>query len=144
MPIRPRSGIAQLGAPRASPLHDTRPPAKPDTPLLVIRSYFDRVINQRDLSACTERLAPSYIDHDAPASLPPGPGSTIAYYERYFAEHPLLSVQIEDLLVDGRKASLRLTYEGRDQTDTSFSKTGIVIIHLDDNDRFVERWSCYE
>ena len=76
--------------------------------------------------------------------MPPGPGSTIAYYERYFAEHLEYSVQIEDLLVDGRKASLRLIYEGRDQAGTSFLRTGIVIIHLDDNDQFVERWSFYD
>jgi hypothetical protein len=34
-------------------------------PKEVVRTYFDRLLNQRDLSVCDELLAPNYIDHDA-------------------------------------------------------------------------------
>lgn len=107
-----------------------------------IREYFDRLINRRDLSVCEERLSLDYVDHDARAGTPPGPQATIDYMANRFTEHPDFAVRIDDLLLAGRKAALRLTYTGLN-TDPP-EMTGIVILHLDQTDRFLERWSAYD
>jgi diamine N-acetyltransferase len=110
----------------------------------LIREYVDRLINQRDTSVCYERLAATYVDHDAPADTLPGPQATIDFMTTYLYEHPDLAVEVEDIIVEDRKAALRLTWRGTDLIGEAFVKSGNVIIHLNDRDEFTERWSCYE
>ncbi len=120
---------------------------KADTPANTqdrIREYFDRLINKRDLSVCRERLSLGYIDHGASTRTLPGPQATIDYMEQYLTDHPVLSVQIEDLLLDSSKAALRMTWQGTDTSGVSFTKTGNVILHLNGDDQIIERWSSYE
>ena len=31
----------------------------------IVRAYFDRLLNQRDLGVCDELLSADYLDHDA-------------------------------------------------------------------------------
>tara|TARA_B100000676_G_C17865567_1_gene725748 strand:+ start:415 stop:840 length:426 start_codon:yes stop_codon:yes gene_type:complete len=111
----------------------------------VVRTYFERLLNQKDPSVCDERLASDYVDHDAPASMPSGPQSTIDCMRNLFEDRPDYSVIIHDLLVEGKRAALRMEWSWTDRdTGEPHTMDGNVILHLNDRLQFTERWSFYE
>ena len=62
-------------------------------PKAIVREYFDRLFNKKDLSVCDALLAPNYIDHDAgipsdlhfhlKASIPPSVVWAVAWLVRW-------------------------------------------------------------
>jgi catechol 2,3-dioxygenase-like lactoylglutathione lyase family enzyme/predicted SnoaL-like aldol condensation-catalyzing enzyme len=115
-----------------------------DTKTLV-RQYFDRLLNQRDVSVCDEMLAPDYVDHDAPASTPPGPDSVKAFVTQFLANYPDLQVQIDDMVAEGDKVAARIVWRGtHKETGDRLFQMGNVIIRLNAAHQFIERWSAYK
>ena len=111
----------------------------------IVREYFQRLINEKDLAACDELLSPDYIDHDAPEGAPPGPGSVKEYAAALFEEVPDLRVEILDLLAEGRKVAALLVWEGkRKGSGLPYRQSGMVFLRLDKAGRLAERWSAYE
>ena len=107
-------------------------------------AYLDRLLNQRDLRACDEFLAPGYIDHDAPEGTPPGPAPTREYVAGLLAQYPDLRLEVEDVLSQGNKAALRLRWNGiHGETGQRLDKRGIIVVQLDGRGRLTERWSAY-
>ena len=51
---------------------DRQKPTQPE-PAAVVRSYFQRLLNKKDLAVIREALAEDYVDHDAPPETPLGP-----------------------------------------------------------------------
>ncbi|MDP6039761.1 MAG: ester cyclase [Candidatus Latescibacteria bacterium] len=111
----------------------------------IVRDYFYRLLNEKDLSVCNEILAPGYIDHDAPENTPPDPESTRKYVANLLNDYPDLKIQIEDILSENNKVAVRLTWHGthKDSGDI-LHHWGIVILHLSERGQIVERWSTYE
>lgn len=62
----------------------------------------------------------------------------------YLDDHPDLTITIDDLILSDHKAALRVHYRGTHRNGASANKTAHIILHLDDHDRFTERWSIYE
>jgi hypothetical protein len=117
-----------------------------DTQLIqdLVRRYFCRLLNDRDLSVCDELLAPNYVDHDAPEGTPPGPQNTKTFVAQFLDDHPELHVTVEDLVVESNKATARLIWTGTNRhTGARFHQMGIVILHLNESGQIVERWSAY-
>ena len=109
-----------------------------------VRVFFQRLLNERDLSACDEMLAADYIDHDAGSDTPPGPESVKKYVAGFLAEYPDLHVEIEDLISTGNRAAARLIWQGTHrQTGDAYHQTGIVMLRLNDHGQLAERWSAY-
>jgi predicted ester cyclase len=79
---------------------------------VLIRQYFQRLLNEKDLSVCDEMLSSDYIDHDAPSNTLPGPQSIKEFVGRFLEAYPDLHVEIEDLLAEGNKAAVRLVWHG--------------------------------
>ena len=79
----------------------------------IMARYYEEIWNQGRLEVCDELIAPDYVNHSAPLpGLPPGPGGLrqiVAAVRRAF---PDLQYTIEDLVLGGDKAALRVTMRG--------------------------------
>jgi len=110
----------------------------------LVRRYFETLINCRDLSICDEMLAPNYVDHDAHESTPPGPESIKEYVAGFLDDHPDLNITIEEMIAEGNRVAVRLIWRGTNRhTGVPFCQMGLIMLHLDEQGRFVERWSAY-
>jgi predicted enzyme related to lactoylglutathione lyase/predicted SnoaL-like aldol condensation-catalyzing enzyme len=108
------------------------------------REYFQRLINQQDLSVCDELLSGDYIDHDAPETTPPGPQSIKTFVAGFLAEVPDLQISIEDQVTQGNRVALRMVWQGHYQaTGAAYHQMGIVILRFNEIGQLAERWSTY-
>lgn len=124
-------------------LYQCVPPA-PD-PETVVRRYFDRLFAERDLSACDEMLADSYVDHDAPAGTEPGFAATRAFVAKMLDAHPDLRFTIDQLVAQDRVVALRATWQGGAKSAGSpWRETGLLVIRVDESGRIAERHSTYD
>jgi steroid delta-isomerase-like uncharacterized protein len=72
--------------------------------------------NTGDLAAVDRLFSPDFVDHDpARAGLPPGPAGIRLVWGMLRAAFPDLTVQVEDILVDGDKVVVRARAEGTHQ-----------------------------
>ena len=110
----------------------------------IVQRYFHQLLNERDISVCDELLASTYIDHDAPAETPAGPGDTKEFVAGFLDQYPDLKVEVLDVIAEANKVAARILWRGTDQhTGMSLHQMGIVILHLNEQGQFVERWSAY-
>ena len=116
----------------------------PEAAKALVRRYFQRLLNEKDLAACDEVLAGDYVDHDAPPGTPPGPQSVKEFVAGFLAEYPNLHVDILDIIAEGNKVAARLVWRGnRRESGAEFHQMGIIMLRLDDMGRLAERWSAY-
>jgi predicted SnoaL-like aldol condensation-catalyzing enzyme len=109
------------------------------------RQYFQRLLNEKDLSVCEEMLSPDYIDHDAPPDAPRGPQGTREFVAGFLETYPDMHVEIEELLAEGNKAALRMVWLGHHrQTGATFHQVGNIFLCFDEKGQIVERWSAYQ
>ena len=109
-----------------------------------VRSYFHRLLNEKDLSVCDELLSDDYVDHDAPETTPSGPASTKAFVSGLLRDYPDMVIRIEDVLAEGHKVAARLVWEGSHrETQERLHRMGIVILRFNECGQIVERWSAY-
>ena len=96
------------------------------------------------MSFCDGLLAPTYVDHDAPEDMPPGPESTKEYVAGFLDDHPDMRVSIEEMIAEGYRVAVWLTWRGTNRhTGVLVHQVGLVMLRLDEQGRFVERWSAY-
>lgn len=108
----------------------------------IVREYFRRLFDERDLAVCEELLAEDYVDHDAPPDVPPGPDLTHAYVADLLDEYPDLRVRIDRLVHTERSVALTASWRGtHPSTGETFRQTGLVLIQLDEDGRLSERVS---
>ena len=108
----------------------------------VVREYFDRVINRRDLGACDELLAADYVDHDGSAGAGVGVDATKEYLAGFLARYPDLRMTIEDMVAEGDRVALRATWRGRAADGVEYREQGLVLVRVSGG-RLAERWSAY-
>ena len=65
----------------------------------MLRRFFDRCVNQNDLSVLPELVGADYVNHDLP--LPPGTEGMRAMIGMFRAAFPDLNVTLEDVFADG-------------------------------------------
>ena len=115
-----------------------------ETAKALVRRYFQRLLNEKDLSACDEMLSGDYVDHDAPPDTPPGPQSVKKFVAGFLAEYPNMHVDILDIVAEGNKVAARLVWRGNHrESGDEFHQMGIIMLRLDDQGRLAERWSAY-
>jgi predicted SnoaL-like aldol condensation-catalyzing enzyme len=111
----------------------------------LVHEYFQRLLNQKDLSVCDEMLSNDYVDHDAPLDTPPGPKNTKEFASEFLAEYPDMRVDIKDIIAEGSKVAARIVWQGNHrESGKEFRQMGIVILRLNDKGLLVERWSAYK
>ena len=117
----------------------------PEAAKALVRRYFQRLLNEKDLSACDEMLAGDYADHDAPLDTPPGPQSIKEFVAGFLAEYPNMHVDILDTIAEGNQVAARLVWRGNHrETGAEYHQMGNIILRLDDTGRLAERWSSYK
>jgi len=117
----------------------------PVTTREVVREYFHRLFNEKDLSVCDQLLSSDYRDHDATPDIPPGPKNTRDFVAGFLDEYPNLRVEIEDLFAEGNRVAVRIVWHGnRKQTGDVFHQMGVVILRVNDMGQIAERWSAYK
>lgn len=110
----------------------------------IVQRYFHRLLNERDLSVCDELRTPTYVDHDAPTGTPAGPGATKEFVAAFLDENPDLKVEVVDIIAEANKVAARIIWRGTQRnTAAPFHQMGIVIIELNEQGQFIERWSAY-
>jgi predicted SnoaL-like aldol condensation-catalyzing enzyme len=117
---------------------------KADTAKALVREYFRRLLNEKDLSVCDELLSPDYIDHDAPPDTPPGPSCTKEFVAKFIQDYPDIHVSIQDILAEGQKVAARLIWQGiHRETGKKYHQMGIIMLQFNDTGQLTERWSAY-
>jgi predicted SnoaL-like aldol condensation-catalyzing enzyme len=118
---------------------------EPDAVKDLVREYFHRLLNEKDLSVCDAMLSSNYVDHDAPPDTPPGPKSTKEFVAKFLEEYPDMQIDIKDILAEGNRVAARIVWRGNHrESGEMFHQMGIVILRLDEKGRLVERWSAYK
>jgi predicted ester cyclase len=121
-----------------------QPPARQD-PETTVRTYFRRLLVERDLSVCDDLLAEAYVDHDAPPGTPPGPQATRAYVAKMLHEYPDLRFAVDQLVTLGPVVALRASWSGTHRdAGPPLRRTGLVLVRVDDAGRIAERRSTYD
>jgi predicted SnoaL-like aldol condensation-catalyzing enzyme len=116
----------------------------PEAAKALVREYFHRLLNEKDLSVCDDLLSSDYVDHDAPADTLPGPQSIKDFVREFLEEYPDMRVDIEEIIAEGRKVAARIVWHGNHRVSReTFHQQGIVILRLDDKGQLTERWSAY-
>ena len=116
----------------------------PEAAKALVREYFQRLLNEKDLSVCDEMLSSDYVDHDAPPDTLSGPKSTKEFVMGFLEEYPDMRVDIEDILAEGSRVAARIVWHGNhSESGEKFHQMGIVILRLDDKGQLAERWSAY-
>jgi predicted SnoaL-like aldol condensation-catalyzing enzyme len=116
----------------------------PEAAKATVREYFQRLLNEHDLSVCDAMLSGDYVDHDAPPDTPPGPESIREYLAGLLEEYPDMHVEMADILAEGSRVAARLVWRGSHRASGEvFHQMGIVILRLDERGRLAERWSAY-
>ena len=133
----PDGNLVNFNAPVGAPVRKD--------PKDLVREYFRRVLNEKNLAAVPELLSPRYVDHDAPPDTPPGPQKPQEFLTEFLGEYPDMHVDIEDLVAEGDRVAARLTWHGRHkETGQVYHLEGIAIFRVDENGLLAERWSAYQ
>jgi predicted ester cyclase len=113
-------------------------------PATILRRLYDEVINAGHLDVADELLDPDYVEHPEGVH---GPGAFKARMQAFRQAFPDLQVTIDEVLVDGERASTRTTIRGTQTGDLmGIPATGrrVQILAVDlahfRGGRAIERW----
>ncbi len=104
-----------------------------------------------DLDALDTVLDPEYVDHDAPAGLPPGPAGVKQLIGPYRIAFPDVHITIEMQVVEGDLVSTRYTLRGTHRGDLmgipptgkTVTMAGMTIARVRDG-KMTEGWVTYD
>ena len=110
----------------------------------LVQRFFEQVINQKNLAALDQFVAPNAVNHTVPSGLPQGPSQFLSLHLNAF---PDMKATVEDLLADGDKVVALVSYHGTHQgafrdispTGKPITVMGINIFRIV-NGQMVEHW----
>ena len=106
--------------------------------------YFNKLLNEKDISICDKLLSEDYTDNDAPIGTPPGPQEPKEYVSKFLERYPDMRLTVEEILAEGNKVALRNVRYGIDkETGEKFHKMGNIILIFNDKGQIKQRWSAY-
>ena len=112
---------------------------------ILVRRFYDEILNARKMDVADEILSPEYLDHSAAA---PGLENFKTYLAMITSVFPDIKVTVKDMLAGKDKVAVRLTihgtqlgsFRGFPPTAKQATWTGMDIIHIS-HGRIIERWS---
>ena len=102
-------GLLRLGG---SPVAATRAKSTTDENKDLIRRLIDEAFNAGNLDIVAEALADDYLDHLAGPGAPRGPEVFRGFVIAFRATLPDVEVTVEDLIAEGDRVALRVTWRG--------------------------------
>lgn len=114
----------------------------------LVQQFYEVVINQKNLAALNQFVAPNAVNHTVPSGLPQGPNQFLTMHLNAF---PDANVTVEDLLADGDKVvalvSISGTHRGAFRAVSATGKPitvmGIHIFRIV-NGKMVEHWGLID
>jgi steroid delta-isomerase-like uncharacterized protein len=86
--------------------------APTEAPATLIRRIIDEAFNAGRLDIIDHGLAADYVDHQAGSDAPRGPEGFKGFVRGFRATFPDVHVTVEDLIAEGDKVALRVTWRG--------------------------------
>jgi steroid delta-isomerase-like uncharacterized protein len=116
--------------------------------IATIREAFDQFINKRNVANAEKYLTPDYVGHFTGAPPIKGVDAFKQYLGMWYAGMSDMHVDIEDVIADGERVALRLTYHakhtgnlnGIPATGKSTTVSSINIFRMQ-NGKAVEQWA---
>ncbi len=113
----------------------------------LIRRFAEEYVNKGNLALASELLTPTYVNHLAPPGIPPGPDGENQVLTMFRSAFPDGQVTLEDILAEGDKVAVRLTFSGTHQgefmgippTGRSFTIAGMNVFRIEDG-KIAENW----
>ncbi len=106
--------------------------------------YFNKLINEKDISICDKLLSEDYIDSDAPKGTLPGPQEPKEYMSKFLKRFPDIKLTVKDIFAEGSKVALRNIWNGTDKENgEKFNKMGNIILIFNEKGQIKQRWSAY-
>lgn len=106
--------------------------------------YFDKLLNEKDISVCDRLLSDDYTDSDVPEGTPPGPNEPKEYVSNFISTYPDIKVTVKDAIAEDNKAALRIIWYGTNkETEEKLHKMGNIILIFNDKGQIKRRWSAY-
>jgi predicted ester cyclase len=110
----------------------------------LVQKFYEEIVNQKNLTALGQFVAPNAVNHTVPLGFPQGPSQFLGLH---FNAFPDLTVTVEDLLADGDKVVARVSIRGTHQgalravspTGKPFTGMAINIFRIV-NGQIVEHW----
>jgi predicted ester cyclase len=110
----------------------------------LVQKFYEEIVNQKNLTALGQFVAPNAVNHTVPSGFPQGPSQFLGLH---FNAFPDLKVTVEDLLADGDKVVARVSILGTHQgalravspTGKPFTGMAINIFRIV-NGKIVEHW----
>jgi predicted ester cyclase len=110
----------------------------------LVQQFYEVVVNQKNLSALDQFVAPNAVNHTVPSGLPQGPSQFLNMHLNAF---PDAKITVQDLLADGDKVVALVSIQGTHQgAFRALSPTGkpitVMGIHIFRvvNGKMVEYW----
>jgi steroid delta-isomerase-like uncharacterized protein len=113
----------------------------------LIRRFTEEYINQGNLALASELLTSTYVNYLAPPGIPPGPDGENQVLTMFRSAFPDGQVTLEDILAEGDRVAVRLTFSGTHQgefmgippTGRSFTIVGMNVFRIEDG-KIAENW----
>jgi len=113
----------------------------------LVRRVYEEIHNKGNLDAADELVSASFINHNAPPGMPPGPEGIKRVFTMFRSAFPDLNVTVEDMVAEGDKVVARLTLRGTHQREfMGLAPTGkqvtlsVIDIARIAGGKIVERW----
>lgn len=78
----------------------------------IAQRFLQDAFEGGNLDLLDQLLAPSYVDHDAPPGLPPGPAGIRILFTTFRGAFPDLRFKIHDVVAEGDRVVTRYTFTG--------------------------------
>jgi len=128
--------------------------ASPHDLRALARRWFVRVWNQKSTSTIDEMMTPNCVIHglSEEGETMRGPAQFRRFYDPFRSAFPDIHIEVEDVLLDGRKTAVRISAAGTHTgeglgippTGRPVRATGIVIMRWDDSGRIAEGWNEFD
>ncbi len=113
----------------------------------LIRRFTEEYINQGKLALAAELVTSTYVNHLAPPGSPPGPEGENQVLTLFRSAFPDGRVTLEDLVAEGDRVAVRLTFSGTQQgefmgippTGKSFTLAGMNVFRIE-HGKIAENW----
>lgn len=86
--------------------------APANAPATLIRRIIDEAFNAGQFDVVDEAFAAEYLDHEAGPGAPRGPKGFTGFVRAFRTTFPDVEVTVEDLIAEGDKVALRVTWRG--------------------------------
>ena len=126
-------------------------PAPPPDDKDVVRRVYEDIWGTGQVSLVDNFISEDYVDHNAPAGVPPGRDGFRQMVQMYRTAFPDLGMVVDQMLEEGDRIALRMTAHGTHKglflgiapTNRTISFGGMSFVRVKEG-KLLERWGLYD